>query len=161
MHIPMVGSKFQKPCMCVWSGLASFSCLRKSLIFRRWSPFSCITSPYSRFSTTVPFQLNSFKGEKRKNIEHMALDVPRVFIAIYCTSMLQFAHIQNMEVSEHANETGHVPVQDRVRYRIYSLIRRTIFYKKICLFDQNLLKTWVRLITKYFRATKYIFSKFP
>ena len=40
----------------------------------------------------------------------MALDVPRVVIAIYCTSMLQFAHIQNMEVSEHANETGHVPV---------------------------------------------------
>ena len=25
-------------------------------------------------------------------------------------------------------------------YRIYSLIRRTIFYEKICLFDENLLK---------------------
>ena len=58
----------------------------------------------------VPFQLNSFKGEKRKNIEHMALFVSKVVIAIYCTSMLQFACIQNMAVSEHANETGHVPV---------------------------------------------------
>ena len=27
-------------------------------------------------------------------------------------------------------------------YRIYSLIRRTIFYEKICLFDENLLKIW-------------------
>ena len=27
------------------------------------------------------------------------------------------------------------------KYRIYSLIRRTIFYEKICLFDENLLKT--------------------
>ena len=26
-------------------------------------------------------------------------------------------------------------------YRIYSLIRRTIFYEKICLLDENLLKT--------------------
>ena len=26
-------------------------------------------------------------------------------------------------------------------YRIYSLIRRTIFHEKICLFDENLLKT--------------------
>ena len=26
-------------------------------------------------------------------------------------------------------------------YRIYSLIRRTIFYEKICLFNENLLKT--------------------
>ena len=40
----------------------------------------------------------------------MALFVSRVVIAIYCTSMLQFACIQNMAVSEHANETGHVPV---------------------------------------------------
>ena len=28
----------------------------------------------------------------------------------------------------------------RLYYRIYSLIRRTIFYEKICLFDENLLK---------------------
>ena len=28
-----------------------------------------------------------------------------------------------------------------VKYRIYSLIRCTIFAEKICLFDQNLLKT--------------------
>ena len=56
----------------------------------------------------------------------MALFVSRVVIAIYCTSMLQFACIQNMAVSEHANETGHVPVWDHVRYYIYSLIRRTI-----------------------------------
>ena len=27
-----------------------------------------------------------------------------------------------------------------VMYRIYSLMRRTIFYEKICLFDENLLK---------------------
>ena len=27
------------------------------------------------------------------------------------------------------------------KYCIYSLIRRTIFYEKICLFDENLLKT--------------------
>ena len=27
-------------------------------------------------------------------------------------------------------------------YGIYSLIRHTIFYEKICLFDQSLLKTW-------------------
>ena len=37
----------------------------------------------------------------------MALFVSRVVIAIYCTSMLQFACIQNMAVSEHANVTGH------------------------------------------------------
>ena len=29
-----------------------------------------------------------------------------------------------------------------INYCIYSLIRHTIFYEKICLFDENLLKTW-------------------
>ena len=82
----------------------------------------------------------------------MAPLVSRVVIAIYCTSMLQFACIQNMAVSEHANETGHVPVWDHVRYCIYSLIRRTIFYEKICLFYQNLLKTWgASFITDQYR----------
>ena len=31
--------------------------------------------------------------------------------------------------------------QRKLNYRIYSLIRRTIFYEKICLFYENLLKT--------------------
>ena len=39
-------------------------------------------------------------------------------------------------------------------YRIYSLIRRTIFYKKICLFDQNLLKTRGESYNRVFSRNK-------
>ena len=42
---------------------------------------------------------------------------------------------------------------------LYSLIRRTIFAEKICLFDQNLPKTWGASYTEYFRATEYNFSQ--
>ena len=44
-------------------------------------------------------------------------------------------------------------------YRIYSLIRRTIFYKKICWFDQNLLKTRGASYSQVFSCNKYNFSK--
>ena len=40
-----------------------------------------------------------------------------------------------------------------INYRIYSLIRRTIFYKKICLFDENLLKTWSASYNRVFSRT--------
>ena len=43
-------------------------------------------------------------------------------------------------------------------YRIYSLIRRTICYKKILLFDQNLLKTLTSVSkgAKSERAKKHV-----
>ena len=39
-------------------------------------------------------------------------------------------------------------------YRIYSLIRRTIFAEKICLFDQNLLKTRGASYNRVFSSNK-------
>ena len=38
-------------------------------------------------------------------------------------------------------------------YGIYALIRRTIFYEKICMFDENLLKTWGASYNQIFSRT--------
>ena len=42
----------------------------------------------------------------------------------------------------------------KIIYRIYSLKRRTIFYEKICLFDENLLKTWGESYNQVFSRTE-------
>ena len=90
--------------MCIWSGLASFSCFRKSLILWRWSPCGCITSPHSGFSKTVPLQLNSCEGEKRKNIEHVVLIVSHEGLnkqAIYALILLTSIKIMELKFLKH------------------------------------------------------------
>ena len=43
---------------------------------------------------------------------------------------------------------GFTCIFDNYHYRIYSLIRRTIFYEKICLLDENLLKIRVQRLQR-------------
>jgi hypothetical protein len=46
-----------------WSSLAMPTILRKSLMCVLWSPWSCMTSPYSGCSTTVPLHANSYNRD--------------------------------------------------------------------------------------------------
>ena len=49
--------------------------------------------------------------------------------------------VDDQSESDDSSDDDSSNVFEYEKYHIYSLIRRTIFAEKICLFDQNLLKT--------------------
>ena len=46
------------------------------------------------------------------------------------------------------------------KYRSYSVIRRTVFFKKFLISTKNYLKVWVRLIGEYFPETIFFYHSY-
>ena len=98
-----------------------------------------LTLKYTLHNVT-PYSLSLLNFNVRIHLVHtyIAAVSNHMYITSKFSSNGSHHHMFNDALEDQFTWVKHYSVYT---YCIYSLIRRTIFYKKICLFDQNLLKT--------------------